>query len=87
MKNVLLAILAGIMWFSLVKPAGADVLPFEKSEYKARRAKLMEKIPDGIAIFLGSLAPPQNNEMKYLCGVVVPRTILTNPPTRVIVAL
>jgi len=32
-------------------------LTFDKAEYAARRARLMEKIPDGAAVFLGA-APP-----------------------------
>jgi Xaa-Pro aminopeptidase len=57
-------------------------LLFDKSEYASRRAKLMEKIPDGIAIILG--AKPitsyysyyQNNDFMYLCGVEVPDAVL-----------
>jgi Xaa-Pro aminopeptidase len=36
----------------------------------------MAKIPDGIAVFWGSLSAPQNNELIYLCGVKVPRAVL-----------
>jgi len=57
-------------------------LLFDKSEYASRRAKLMEKIPDGIAVILG--AQPlagfynyfQNNDFVYLCGVEVPNAVL-----------
>jgi Xaa-Pro aminopeptidase len=57
-------------------------LLFDKPEYAARRAKLMEKIPDGIAIIRG--AQPltgyynyfQNNDFMYLCGVEVPDAVL-----------
>jgi len=30
---------------------------FDKSEYAARRAKFMEKIPDGVAVILGATTP------------------------------
>jgi Xaa-Pro aminopeptidase len=56
--------------------AYAGVLPFDTSEYAARRARLMAKIPDGIAVLWGSLAGPQNNELIYFCGVKVPRAVL-----------
>jgi len=32
----------------------AGALLFEKSEYAARRTKLMDRIPDGIAVILGA---------------------------------
>jgi hypothetical protein len=32
----------------------AGPLLFDKSEYAVRRARLMEKIPDGVAILLGA---------------------------------
>ena len=57
-------------------------LIFEKSEYSARREKLMEMIPDGVAIILGSQYRPgydeyfQNNDFMYLCGVEIPNAIL-----------
>jgi len=57
-------------------------LDFDKSEYAARRQKLMAQIPDGIAIIQGSLAGPlnnefiQNNDFIYLCGVKLPRAVL-----------
>ena len=57
-------------------------LQFDKSEYAARRARLMEKIPDGAAIILGAKVPPayneyfQNNDFMYLCGVEIPDAAL-----------
>lgn len=55
---------------------------FTKEEYSARRERLMEKIPDGIAVVLG--AKPrvdyneyfQNNDFMYFTGVEVPDAIL-----------
>jgi len=54
----------------------AGPLVFDKSEYAARRAKLMAMIPDGIAVIWGSTAGPQNNEMIYFSGVKIPRAVL-----------
>jgi Xaa-Pro aminopeptidase len=57
-----------------------DSLP--KEEFSERRARLMEKIGDGVAIILGtaetgnSLKFRQNNQFYYLTGVEVPRAIL-----------
>ena len=57
-------------------------MTFEKSEYSARRARLMEKIPDGIAIILGAQPQPgyreyyQNNDFIYLTGVEIPNAVL-----------
>lgn len=60
----------------------SGVLLFDKSEYAARRQKLMEKIPDGIAIILGAQPQPgyfdyyQNNDFIYFSGVEIPNAIL-----------
>ena len=57
-----------------------DSLP--KQEFAERRAKLMEKIGDGVAIIQGTaetgnaLKFRQNNQFYYLTGVEVPRAIL-----------
>jgi Xaa-Pro aminopeptidase len=61
-------------------PAFASGLQFDKSEYAARRNKLMEKMPDGAAIILG--AQPggepyvQNNDFMYFSGVEIPNAVL-----------
>jgi len=65
-----------------VRPTAAWGLQFEKSEYAARRAKLMDRIPDGAAVLLG--AQPitgynpfvQNNDLMYFCGVEIPNAVL-----------
>jgi Xaa-Pro aminopeptidase len=55
---------------------------FTKEEYAARRGRLMQKIPDGIAIILGAKVRVdyneyyQNNDFMYLTGVEVPDSIL-----------
>jgi Xaa-Pro aminopeptidase len=57
-------------------------LRFEKSEYAARRAKLMEAIPDGVAVLLGAQPVTgyyeffQNNDFMYFCGVDAPGAAL-----------
>lgn len=55
---------------------------FGKSEYAARRAKLMEKISDGVAIILGAPTPAtsrhffQSNAFYYFTGVEIPDAAL-----------
>ncbi len=55
---------------------------FEKSEYASRRGRLMDKIPDGAAILMGAVPPPdgsrfhQNNDLVYFSGVEVPDVVL-----------
>ena len=62
------------------QPVFTDVFPPE--EFAARRAKVFEKIGDGVAVVLGTTEPPgemplrQNNQFHYLCGVLEPRAIL-----------
>ena len=55
MKKIVSAILlVGIIAFLAVQLL-AQALTFETSEYAARRAKLMEQIPDGIVVIWGAL--------------------------------
>src|SRR5262245_54239929 len=62
------------------QPLFTDSLP--KQEFVERRARLMEKIGDGVAIIQGTtetgnaLKFRQNNQFYYLTGVEVPRAIL-----------
>ena len=55
---------------------------FQPEECAARRAKLMERIGDGVAILQGATEKPadaafrQNNQLFYLTGVEVPRALL-----------
>ena len=62
------------------QPLFTDSLP--KEEFAERRAKLFEKIGDGVAIIQGTaetgnaLKFRQNNQFYYLTGVEVPRAIL-----------
>jgi len=55
---------------------------FDNAEYAARRAKLMEKISDGVAIIWGAQTIPsyyrysQNNDFMYLTGAEIPNAVL-----------
>ncbi len=76
----------GFLLFCLNSVLGADL--FEKSEYAARRQRLMEKIPDGVAVILGAapdhggLGFRQNNDFFYFTGVEVPDAVLILDGTR-----
>ncbi|MFO7732926.1 MAG: Xaa-Pro peptidase family protein [Candidatus Aminicenantes bacterium] len=76
------AVLAAAGLLALVSAAVAGPLVFEKSEYAARRARLMDKIPDGAAVILGARPPAgyhpfvQSNDFLYLCGVEAPNAVL-----------
>ncbi len=56
--------------------------PFDKSEYAARRGRLMEKIPEGAAVFLGATTPANDYEFRqghdflYFTGVEIPDAFL-----------
>jgi len=62
------------------QPVITDIFP--PQEYAARRARVMEKIGDGVAVIQGTTERPgeqplrQNNQFFYLCGVIEPRAIL-----------
>src|SRR3954471_711041 len=59
---------------------GAEIFPPE--EFAARRAKVIERIGDAVAILQGTTERPgeqalrQNNQFFYLTGVVEPRAIV-----------
>jgi Xaa-Pro aminopeptidase len=62
--------------------------PFDKTEYAARRGRLMEKIPDGAAVFLGATTPADDYEFRqghdflYFTGVEIPDAFLIVDGTR-----
>jgi len=66
---------------ALAQPVITDVFPPE--EYAARRAQVMQKIGEGVAILQGTTETPgeqpfrQSNQFFYLSGVAEPRAILT----------
>ncbi|MCX6561402.1 MAG: aminopeptidase P N-terminal domain-containing protein [Candidatus Aminicenantes bacterium] len=74
---------ASLLALALAVPAlGATGLRFDKSEYAARRARLMDKIADGTAVLFGaqpiaSYYPyAQANDFLYLTGVELPNAAL-----------
>ena len=85
MKHVWCASLGVIVLVALpaAQPVftGAEIFPPE--EFAARRARVLEKIGDGVAILQGTTERPgeqalrQNNQFFYLTGVVEPRAIVT----------
>jgi Xaa-Pro aminopeptidase len=62
------------------QPVFTNIFPPE--EFEARRAAIMEKIGDGVAVLQGTTERPgeqplrQSNQFFYVCGVVEPRAIL-----------
>ena len=81
MRMVMSAWAAGIVLAAslLAQPVfrGTEIFPPE--EFAARRARVMARIDDGVAIVLGTTEPPgempfrQNNQFFYLTGVTEPR--------------
>jgi Xaa-Pro aminopeptidase len=57
-------------------------VPFDAKEYAARRARLIDKIGDGVAVVLGAAAPAsdvgfrQGHDFAYLAGAPVPNAAL-----------
>jgi len=74
-------VLSVLIICSIIYDASSQ-LTFEKNEYASRREKLMEMIPDGIAIIRGASEPLGNyhfrqyNNMMYFAGVEIPDVIL-----------
>ena len=66
----------------LVSAPAAAAAPFDKAEYAARRSRLMEKIADGAAVFLGATTPAgdvefrQGHDFLYFTGVEIPSAFL-----------
>jgi Xaa-Pro aminopeptidase len=75
-----MAVLALILALASSLPAAG--LRFDKAEYAARRARLLEKIPDGVAVIWGAQTPgnyypaAQANDFNYLTGVELPNAVL-----------
>jgi Xaa-Pro aminopeptidase len=76
---------SAFLFFVLCAPVAAQPVftnVFPPDEHAGRRARVMEKIGDAVAIMLGTTELPgemplrQNNQFHYLCGVVEPRAIL-----------
>ena len=66
----------------LLLPSTVTAQDFDKAEFTGRRAKLLEKIPDGIAVILGGIEHPyplrfrQSPDFYYLTGLEEPGTVL-----------
>jgi Xaa-Pro aminopeptidase len=81
MRKKFLIVLAAWLFLSGVQASLASPI-FSKSEYAERRNRMMEKIPDGIAVILGATSTIsglpffQNNDFYYFCGVEVPNAVL-----------
>ena len=66
----------------LLLPPLLQAQDFDKAEFAARRAKLLARIPDGIAVILGGVEHPyplqfrQSPDFYYLTGVEEPGTAL-----------
>src|SRR5262245_13943317 len=78
--SLVVAMLLASAGLTSAQPLFTDSLP--KEEFAARRAKLFEKIGDGVAIIQGTAETGnakkfrQNNQFYYLTGIEVPRAIL-----------
>lgn len=76
------AFLGTVLVITLAASIPAAGLRFDKSEYAGRRAKLLEKIPDGVAVIWGAQPPgnyyptAQANDFNYLTGVELPNAAL-----------
>jgi Xaa-Pro aminopeptidase len=85
MRRAIIALVLGLLAFtsqSSAQPvfAGADIFPAD--EFASRRARVMERIGDAVAVLQGTTERPgeqplrQNNQFFYLTGVVEPRAIV-----------
>jgi Xaa-Pro aminopeptidase len=77
------ALTAVLATVSAAQPVFTGTEIFPPEEFAARRARVMAKIGDGVAILQGTTERPgeqalrQNNQFFYLTGVVEPRAIVT----------
>src|SRR4029078_2431271 len=84
MKPLPCALVALVLLTALprAQPVFTGTAIFPAEEFDARRAKVIEKIGDGVAILQGTTERPgeqalrQNNQFFYLTGVVEPRAIV-----------
>jgi Xaa-Pro aminopeptidase len=79
-SGLLLASLVALRASLFAQPIFTDIFPPE--EFAGRRAKVMARIGDGVAVLQGATERPgeqplrQNNQFFYLTGVIEPRAIL-----------
>jgi len=73
---------AVVIGVAVLVTTGLSAGVFDKAEYAARRGRLMEKIGDGAAVFLGAPTPASDNAFRqghdffYLTGVEIPDAYL-----------
>lgn len=78
----LVLILVAAAWLPVAADKPLFTTTFSPGEFRARRAKVMEAIGDGVAILAGATEPAaytkfqQGKQFFYLSGVEVPRAIL-----------
>ena len=71
-----------LLFLAVAAPTqGPALSQIGKSEYAGRRNRLMEKIGDGVAVFLGAIDPgsvafSQSHDFMYLTGVAIPNAFL-----------
>ncbi len=74
--------LAAVSILGILAQPGSSATTFDKGEYAARRGRLMERIGDGVAVFLGAPTPASDYEFRqghdffYFTGVEIPDAYL-----------
>jgi Xaa-Pro aminopeptidase len=82
MNKRLLCLISVLLLAISAQGVSAAPLLFDRTEYAARRSRLMDKIPDGIAVFLGATTPASDREFRqghdfaYFTGVEIPDAYL-----------
>ncbi len=84
MKRLAMLLLVVVAWCSVpsAQPVFTGTEIFPPEEFAARRARVMARIGDGLAILQGTAERPgeqalrQNNQFFYVSGVVEPRALL-----------
>jgi Xaa-Pro aminopeptidase len=82
MKKRLRCLGSALLLMILAHTLSAAPLLFDRQEYAARRSRLMDKIPDGIAVILGATSPAgdrefrQGHDFAYFTGVEIPDAYL-----------
>ncbi|HEU4474872.1 MAG TPA: Xaa-Pro peptidase family protein, partial [Gemmatimonadales bacterium] len=70
------------LFLSVLLPSALGAQDLDTAEFAARRAKLLARIPDGIAVILGGIEHPypirfrQSPDFYYLTGIEEPGTVL-----------
>lgn len=86
MRRIAASLTLAIVGLLLSRGAAAQV--FGPEEYAARRARLMEAIPGGAAVFLGATSPSgdyefrQGHDFLYLTGIEIPNAFLVVDASR-----